>query len=110
METSQSTVIGADGSCTETTRGNQTTVIINQERKGNGVGTTGFVFALIGLFTGFIPVLGWIIWLVGAICSIIGLFKQPKGLAIAGTIISFIGLIVLIVIMLGIIGAASFSA
>lgn len=91
---------------TTTPLGNQTTVIVNQVKKSNGVGTTGFVFALIGLFLFWIPVLGWILWLVGAVCSTIGLFKSPKGLAIAGFVISFIGLIILVVVA-GLLGIAA---
>jgi len=74
------------------------TIIINQtEKKSNGTGTAGFVLALIGLFVSWIPVLGWIIWLLGAILSFVGVFKSPKGMAIAGLIISFIGVIILII-------------
>ncbi|WP_221640926.1 DUF5067 domain-containing protein [Listeria newyorkensis] len=64
----------------------------------NTLGTAGFILALIGLFTGWIPVLGWIVWVLGAVFSIIGLFKRPKGLAIAGTVISTIGVVILIII------------
>ncbi len=74
------------------------TIIINQtEKKSNGTGTAGFVLALIGLFVSWIPVLGWIIWLLGLILSFVGIFKSPKGMAIAGLIISLIGVILLIV-------------
>ncbi|MFA8449092.1 MAG: hypothetical protein ACEPOW_00185 [Bacteroidales bacterium] len=68
------------------------------EKKSNGVGVAGFILAIISLLVGWIPVLGWIIWLVGAILSIVGVFKKPKGFAIAGLIISFIGLITLITV------------
>ena len=74
------------------------TIIINQtEKKSNGTGTAGFVLALIGLFViSWIPILGWIIWLLGFILSFSGIFKSPKGMAIAGLIISLIGVIILI--------------
>ena len=82
------------------------TIIINQPpAKSNGIGTTGFVFALIGLFLSWIPVFGWILWVLGLIFSFVGLFKTPKGLAIAGFIISLIDVIVLIFV-----SAAIFSA
>lgn len=75
------------------------TIIINQqERKSNGVGTAGFVLALIALFLGWIPIIGWMIWLLGVILSFVGVFKAPKGLAISGLVISFIGIILLVVI------------
>ena len=82
------------------------TIIINQvEKKSNGVGVAGFILALIGLFFGWIPVIGWIIWILGLILSFIGVFKSPRGMAIAGLIISLIGFIMLLFIF-GSIGIA----
>lgn len=85
----------------------QTIIIEHQEAKKNGLGLAGFILALIGLFTSWIPVLGWIVWFLGAIFSIVGLFKKPRGFAVAGFIISFIGLIILVVVVgaLGVFGA-----
>lgn len=72
-------------------------IIINQtERKGNGLGTAGFVLALLGLVFCWVPVLDWILWILGLIFSFIGVFRAPRGLAIAGLVISFIGVIVII--------------
>lgn len=68
----------------------------------NGLGTAGFVCALIGLFLSWVPILGWILWLLGAIMSVVGIFRKPKGLAIAGTVISFIDIIVLVTVIGGI--------
>lgn len=67
----------------------------------NSIGTAGFVIALVTIFLSWIPVLGWILWLLGALFSLIGLTKMPKGLAIAGTIISFIDLIILVMLFGG---------
>lgn len=64
--------------------------------KSNGIGTAGFVLALIGLILCWIPILDWILWLLGVIFSFIGVFRAPRGLAIAGLVISFIGIIILI--------------
>lgn len=86
----------------------QTIIIKQDEKKSNGIGTAGFVLALIALFLGWIPVLGWIIWLLGLILSFVGVFKTPKGLSIAGLVISLIGIILLIVVF-GAIGAAAMS-
>ncbi|MDD3723164.1 MAG: hypothetical protein PHW92_11910 [Lutibacter sp.] len=84
------------------------TIIINQtEKRSNGIGTAGFVLALIALFLGWIPVLGWIIWLLGLIFSFVGVFKTPKGLAIAGLVISLIGIILLIAVFGAILGSAA---
>lgn len=70
-------------------------VVIVQEKKSNGLGTAGLVLAIIGLLTSWIPVVGWIIWGLGLLFSFIGLFKSPRGGAIAGFILSIIGLLVL---------------
>ena len=64
--------------------------------KSTGIGTAGFVLALIGLILCWIPILDWILWLLGVIFSFIGVFRAPRGLAIAGLVISFIGIIILI--------------
>lgn len=71
------------------------------------MGTAGFVLALIALFLGWIPVLGWIVWLLGLIFSIVGIFKTPKGLAIAGLVISLIGIILLLVVFGAAVSAAA---
>ena len=68
----------------------QQTIYVNAETKGNGMGTAGFVLALLP-------------WFPGALFSFIGVFKKPKGLAIAGLVISFIGIIVIV----SVIGAAA---
>lgn len=72
------------------------------EKKKNGIGVAGFVLALIGLIFCWVPVLNWILWILGVIFSFIGVFKKPRGLAITGLILSFIG----IILMLVVIGAA----
>lgn len=75
------------------------TIIINQQpSRSNGVGVAGFVLALIAVFFGWVPVLGWILWLLGLILSACGIFKVPRGLAIAGLVISLIGLILLLLV------------
>jgi hypothetical protein len=75
-------------------------IIVNQVTKqSNGVGTAGFVLALVAIFLGWVPVLNWILWILGLILSFAGVFKQPKGLAIAGLVISLIGLILIIAVM-----------
>lgn len=74
-------------------------------KKSNGLGTAGFIIALIALIFCWVPVLDWILWILGVIFSLIGVFKAPRGLAIAGLVISFIGIIVLVV-AIGAIAAA----
>lgn len=84
------------------------TIVVNQSQKSNGIGTAGFVIALIALFLGWVPVLGWILWLLGLIFSFVGIFKKPKGLAIAGLVISLIGIILLMTVFGAILGGAAF--
>ncbi len=86
----------------------QTIVINQQEKKTNGIGVAGFVLALIALFLGWVPVFGWIIWVLGLILSFVGVFTQPRGMAIAGLVISLIGVILLLTVFGAILGAASF--
>lgn len=52
----------------------------------NGVGTFGFIISLVGLLLtcGFLSPLGLLI-------SFFGLFKAPRGLAIAGTVLGLVG-------------------
>lgn len=85
-------------------------IIVNQEKKSNGLGTAGFVLALLALVLCWVPILDFILWLLGAIFSVIGLFKAPRGLAIAGTVISFLGIIVLILFFGALIGLGSMAA
>ena len=73
----------------------QTIIIQNQPSKSNGIGTAGFVLALIALVFCWAPFLNFILWFLGLVLSAIGVFKRPKGLAIAGLCISLIGLIIL---------------
>lgn len=81
----------------------QQTIYVNAEKKSNGLGTAGFVLSLVYFLLCWVPVLNLIIWFLGALFSFIGVFKQPKGLAIAGLVISFIGIIILVAV----IGAAA---
>ena len=74
----------------------------------NGMGTAGFVLALLGLIFCWVPVLDWILWILGLIFSIIGVCRKPKGLAIAGLIISCLYIILVTVVIGEIFGAAAF--
>ncbi|MBR1770040.1 MAG: hypothetical protein IJ748_06250 [Bacteroidales bacterium] len=76
----------------------------NQSKKG-GIGTRGFVLALIGLIFFRVSILDWILWILGLILSFAGVFKAPRGLAIAGLVISLIG-IILIISIAGVLFAA----
>ena len=77
------------------------TIIINQPevKQMNGIGVAGFVLALVTLIFCWLPIFNWVTWALGLIFSCIGMTKQPKGLAIAGLVISLIGVIVIIFVM-----------
>lgn len=66
--------------------------------KKNSIGTAGFVLALLGLIFCWVPVLDWILGTLGLIFSFIGVFRSPKGLSIAGLIMSGVGIIIAIII------------
>lgn len=87
----------------------QNIYVNNTERKSNGMGTAGMVLAIIGLFTSMIPVVGWIFWVLGLIFSIIGIFKEPRGMAIAGLVISLIGFLILVVFVGALFSAVALS-
>ena len=81
-----------------------TTVIVNQtEKRSNGIGTAGFILALLGVIFSWTPILNWILWIIGLILSFVGVFKKPKGLAIAGLCLSLLD-IILIIAVIGTIG------
>ena len=77
-------------------RETQTIYLRQDERQTNGIGIAGFVLAIIAIFVGWVPFIGWLVWALGALFSFIGIFKSPRGLAIAGLAISFVGLIFMI--------------
>ena len=76
----------------------QTLVNKHTGKKTNVIGAAGFVLALIAIITGWIPFVGWVIWTSGLILSFVGVFKTPKDFAIAGLVISLIGIIFLITV------------
>lgn len=78
-------------------------VTVNNESSSNGVGTAGFVLALISLILSWVPVIGWFVWFLGLILSFFGMFSKPRGLAVAGFLISIIDVIILVT-EVGIIG------
>lgn len=70
-------------------------------RKMSGVAVVGFVFGILGFLTCWIPILGFILSLVGVICSSIGMGqvnREPdmrgRTLAVIGLVFSIIGLVI----------------
>ena len=76
-----------------------TTTVVMEGGHSNGMGTAGFIIALLGLVFCWIPIINIILWLLGLIFSIIGLFKAPRGMAIAGFILSFVIIFIIIATM-----------
>ena len=74
-------------------------IVINQPAQKNGLGTAGFVIALIAMVFCWVPGVQWILWFLGFLFSFIGIFKKPRGLAIAGFILSIIDVIIIIAIV-----------
>lgn len=77
----------------------QQVLITQVERKSNGVGTAGFIMALICACLSWLPGVNIFFWFAGLVLSIVGMFKQPRGLAIAGFVISMIDIIIIIAIL-----------
>lgn len=77
--------------------------------ESNGMGTAGFVLTLIGILLCWVPVLDWILWFLGFLFSFIGVFKKPRGFAIAGLVLSVIDIIVIVFLVGAIIALAAAS-
>ena len=86
---------------TNTRENNAGQTIILQQNRSNGAGVAGFVLAVLAIFLGWIPILGWFLWFLGLILSFVGIFKKPNGLAIAGLVISLLGFILLLFLFAG---------
>ena len=82
--------------------------IYYQRPRTNGMGVAGFVLAVCGIVFCWIPFVNILLWILGLVFSFIGLFKAPRGLAIAGMILSFIEIIIAVIAMI-IFGAALLS-
>ena len=75
---------------------NSTTTVVVEGNRSNGLGTAGFIIALLGLVFCWVPFVDFILWFLGFLFSFIGMFKSPRGLAIAGFILSFVVIIAII--------------
>lgn len=67
-------------------------------KPSNGIGTAGMVLAILGLVFCWVPFLNYILIFLGQLFSFIGVFKKPRGKAIAGLVISVITIIIVIII------------
>lgn len=62
----------------------------------NSMGLSGFILSIVAFLFFWIPIIGGIFWLLGLVFSCVGLAKSPKKFAIAGLIISLVGLLLFI--------------
>ena len=76
---------------------NNTTTVIVEGGHSNSMGIAGFIIALLGLVFCWVPIIDLILWFLGFIFSLIGLFKAPRGMAIAGLVLSLIIIFIIIV-------------
>ncbi|WP_078714523.1 MmpS family transport accessory protein [Agreia bicolorata] len=72
-------------------------------KQGNGLGLAALIIGILAFIGAFIPIVNYVsgvLALVGLVLGVIGLFRKgrPKGLAITGTIISLIALILSIIL------------
>lgn len=74
----------------------QRPIIVRERPQTNGMGIAGFIMSLITLFFGWIPVFGWVLAGLSFLFSLIGAFKKPRGLAIAGLILSIVGVVFIV--------------
>ncbi|MCG8508569.1 MAG: DUF4190 domain-containing protein [Rhodospirillales bacterium] len=91
----------------------QTQVVV-QQQPSNGLGTAGFITSIVGWVT------CGVLCPIGVLLSLLGLFREPRGMAIAGLVVGLLGSIVGIVfltvalspllIMLGLAGGAAYLA
>jgi len=65
-------------------------------KRKNGIGIAGLVLSIVGFVFCWLPIFNFILWVLGFVFSLIGVFKKPKGASIAGLIISGIWWIVLL--------------
>lgn len=71
-----------------------------QRSESNGIGTAGFVLALISFLGFWLPYVNGLTWLLGLIFSVIGVTRPPRGLAVAGLVISVSGLVLIVLAFL----------
>jgi hypothetical protein len=76
---------------------------IDNRTRINGAATAGLIFGIINLCTSWIPLLNTLPAILGLIFSIVGVSKKDaggKGRAIAGLIMSSVGLLIVILIVI----------
>ncbi|WP_215223968.1 hypothetical protein [Echinicola shivajiensis] len=84
----------------------QKVILFQDPITSNGVGIAGLVISVLGIFLGWFPIFGWIVWGAGFVLSLIGVFKPKPVTAIAGLVISaFTGCFVILPFILSVLAA-----
>ena len=78
---------------------NESGDIINPCKKSNGCGKAGLALSILGVIFCWVPILGWAFMPLAFLFSFIGVFRSPRGQAIAGLIISGIALLLVAICM-----------
>lgn len=87
---------------------NQTIVIQTEPPPAtNSFGAAGFILAVLAIVFSWLPFVNFILWILGLIFSFVGIFKQPRGLAVAGFVLSMMGIILICVLVCGIVDGFS---
>lgn len=81
--------------------------VARQPVQGNGIGTAGFVLSIVSVIMSVIPFVGTVCWILAVIFSSIGLGRRPRGLAVAGFVISLALPLLCLVLLAGILTIAS---
>jgi len=97
-QTASQSVVEPDQATTGPATGSNN-IYVQAAPQSNGIGTAGFILALLSFLFSWVPGVNFVVWFLGALFSFIGLFKRPRGLAIAGFILSFVDIIVILLIL-----------
>lgn len=99
MEENDYQVIPTEDSGQNGTHTQQNVYVQQVVHKSNGMGVTGFILAIINAVLFWIPFIDLIciiLWPLALIFSLIGVFRTPKGLAVAGLILAILPIFFLI--------------
>lgn len=98
MEENHLTTIHSNGN-NQSYQQRQKPIYIRVEHKSNGLGTTGFILALINAIIFWVPVIDFlcfVLWPLAGLLSLIGLFKSPRTLAFMGLLLCILPIVFLI--------------
>ena len=71
-------------------------LLTHENPESNSLGLAGMVLSILGCMLGWIPVFGWVVWVLGLVFSSIGMNRQPKLFALIGLVISLLSLLIII--------------